>query len=190
MAGSGRPGTAVLVARRMGAPARHEEPRVGFQGDRPICGCGGGRRHWARRVGSIRGAGTPSTSTLPGFVLHGAGRGVRRIARSIRIAAVMSGVGWRLFVPLSLGMYFAQRQVFPASAHIEWPGAQPRNPWAQAFEWIRANTPVDALFALDPPPHGTVRAKMKMDFALAPNAACWRIWSKTRERRRCSRRFP
>jgi hypothetical protein len=60
---------------------------------------------------------------------------------------------WRwlaLFVPLSLGMYFTQRQVFPASQHIEWPWAQPRNQWAQAFEWIRGNTPVDALFALDP----------------------------------------
>ncbi|HKM46459.1 MAG TPA: hypothetical protein VJX69_02670 [Terriglobales bacterium] len=60
---------------------------------------------------------------------------------------------WRwlaLFVPLSLGMCFAQRQVFPASSHIEWPWAQPRNQWAQAFEWIRGNTPVDALFALDP----------------------------------------
>jgi hypothetical protein len=60
---------------------------------------------------------------------------------------------WRwlaLFVPLSLGMYFAQRQVFPASAHLEWPWAQPHNPWAQAFVWIRGNTPVDALFALDP----------------------------------------
>jgi len=60
---------------------------------------------------------------------------------------------WRwlaLFVPLSLGMYVAQRQVFPASQHIEWPWAQPRNQWAQAFEWIRGNTPVDALFALDP----------------------------------------
>ncbi len=55
-----------------------------------------------------------------------------------------------LFVPLSLGMCFAQRQLFPASAHIEWPWAQPRNLWAQAFEWIRWNTPVDALFALDP----------------------------------------
>jgi hypothetical protein len=55
-----------------------------------------------------------------------------------------------LLVPLSLGMYSAQRQLFPASAHIEWPWAQPRNPWAQAFEWIRGNTPVDALFALDP----------------------------------------
>ena len=60
---------------------------------------------------------------------------------------------WRwlvLFVPLSLGMYWAQRQLFPASAHIEWPGVAPRNPWAQAFDWIRDNTPTDALFALDP----------------------------------------
>jgi len=60
---------------------------------------------------------------------------------------------WRwlvLFVPLSLGMHFAQRQFFPASAHIEWPWAKPRNQWAHAFEWIRGNTPVDALFALDP----------------------------------------
>jgi len=61
--------------------------------------------------------------------------------------------GWRwllLFVPLSLGMYSAQRQLFPASAHIEWPGARARNPWAQAFEWIRDNTPTGALFALNP----------------------------------------
>ncbi|MBI3646722.1 MAG: hypothetical protein HY233_12250 [Acidobacteriales bacterium] len=60
---------------------------------------------------------------------------------------------WRwlvLFVPLSLGMFAAQRQLFPASAHIEWPWAQPRNPWAQAFDWIRVNTPTDALFALNP----------------------------------------
>ncbi len=55
-----------------------------------------------------------------------------------------------LFVPLALGMWFAQRQVFPVSAHVEWPWAAPRNPWAQAFDWIRVNTPVDALFALNP----------------------------------------
>ena len=47
-------------------------------------------------------------------------------------------------------MFLAQRALFPASAHIEWPGAAPRNPWAQAFVWIRQNTPVDAIFALDP----------------------------------------
>jgi hypothetical protein len=68
---------------------------------------------------------------------------------------LLQGTVWRwvvllLLVPLSSGMYSAQRQLFPASAHVEWPWAQPRNPWAQAFEWIRGNTPVDALFALDP----------------------------------------
>jgi hypothetical protein len=60
---------------------------------------------------------------------------------------------WRwltLFVPLSLGMHIAQHQVFSASQNVEWPWAQPRNRWAQAFEWIRRNTPVDALFALNP----------------------------------------
>jgi hypothetical protein len=55
-----------------------------------------------------------------------------------------------LFVPLSAGMFLAQRALFPASAHVEWPGAAPRNPWAQAFVWIRENTPLDAVFALDP----------------------------------------
>ncbi len=60
---------------------------------------------------------------------------------------------WRwlaLFVPLGVGMFVAQRSLFPESAHIEWPGAAPKNEWAQAFVWIRENTPVDAVFALDP----------------------------------------
>jgi len=60
---------------------------------------------------------------------------------------------WRwvvLFLPLCASMFYAQRQLFPASAHIEWPGATPRNPWVQAFRWVRDNTPVDAVFALDP----------------------------------------
>jgi hypothetical protein len=55
-----------------------------------------------------------------------------------------------LFVPLSVGMFVAQRVLFPASAHIEWPGAAPKNEWAQAFVWVRDDTPVDAVFALDP----------------------------------------
>jgi hypothetical protein len=60
---------------------------------------------------------------------------------------------WRwltLFVPLGLGMFVAQRALFPASAHIEWPGAAPKNPWAQAFVWIREDTPLDAVFAIAP----------------------------------------
>jgi hypothetical protein len=60
---------------------------------------------------------------------------------------------WRwlaLFIPLSAAMFAAQLALFPASAHVEWPGVTPRNQWAQAFVWIRQNTPVDAVFALDP----------------------------------------
>jgi hypothetical protein len=66
---------------------------------------------------------------------------------------VLKGRVWRwlaLFAPLSLGMFMAQRALFPASAQVEWPGAAPKNPWAQAFVWIRQNTPVNAVFALDP----------------------------------------
>jgi len=66
---------------------------------------------------------------------------------------VLRGQWWRwlaLFIPLSLGMFYAQRQIFPASAHVEGPWARPRNPWAQAFEWVRTNTPADAFFALNP----------------------------------------
>lgn len=60
---------------------------------------------------------------------------------------------WRwvaLYTPLCIGMFLAQRSLFPASAHIEWPGAAPTNPWVKAFEWIRNNTAPDAIFALDP----------------------------------------
>jgi hypothetical protein len=60
---------------------------------------------------------------------------------------------WRwlaLFMPLCAGMFYAQQQLFPASAHIEWPGIKSKNDWVQAFEWTRENTPVTAIFALDP----------------------------------------
>lgn len=55
-----------------------------------------------------------------------------------------------LFVPLCAAMCFAQLQLFPATRHVEWPGAAPENPWLRAFVWIRGNTPADAIFALDP----------------------------------------
>ena len=55
-----------------------------------------------------------------------------------------------LFLPLSAGMFYAQRQMYPATEHFEFPGAATSNAWLQAFAWIRQNTPVDSLFALDP----------------------------------------
>lgn len=55
-----------------------------------------------------------------------------------------------LFVPLAAGMFYAQRQMYPATPHLELPGVPPRNPWLQAFTWISKNTPVDDFFALDP----------------------------------------
>ena len=46
-------------------------------------------------------------------------------------------------------MFCAERTTFPYSNHLELPGIAPHNQWVQAFLWIRANTPKDALFALD-----------------------------------------
>jgi hypothetical protein len=54
-----------------------------------------------------------------------------------------------LYVVLLLTMFAAQRFTYPGSSHVEWPGLRPRNPWQQAFLWIRANTRQDAIFALD-----------------------------------------
>jgi hypothetical protein len=58
---------------------------------------------------------------------------------------------WLLvFVPLSAGMFYAQRQLYPATAHLELPGVPSHNAWVEAFRWISHNTPVDSYFALDP----------------------------------------
>ncbi|HZR27637.1 MAG TPA: hypothetical protein VFA71_02565 [Terriglobales bacterium] len=62
-----------------------------------------------------------------------------------------SVVRWvALLVPLSLAMFYAQRQLYSASNHIELPGEAPRNPWLQAYDWVRQSTPVGAYFAIDP----------------------------------------
>jgi hypothetical protein len=47
------------------------------------------------------------------------------------------------------GLFAAQRATFPNSQHIEAPWLTPANPWSRAFNWIRLNTPQNALFALD-----------------------------------------
>jgi hypothetical protein len=55
-----------------------------------------------------------------------------------------------LFLPLAAAMVLVDRTTYPASPHLEWPGASGGNSWLSAFLWIRAHTPRDAVFALDP----------------------------------------
>jgi hypothetical protein len=62
----------------------------------------------------------------------------RHIGRWLLALAVLGGA-----------MFCVQRNIYPASQHFEWPGQTPRNPWMQAFVWVRDNTPKDAFFALD-----------------------------------------
>jgi hypothetical protein len=58
---------------------------------------------------------------------------------------------WALMFGGLAGVMFAvQLDLFGHSDHAIWPGRPPRNPWAQAFLWVKANTPPNALFALDP----------------------------------------
>jgi hypothetical protein len=64
-----------------------------------------------------------------------------------------SGTRWVAFAMLAAaagGLFAAQRAAYPFSAHVEWPGMRPRNPWAQAYVWIRENTPAKAVFAANP----------------------------------------
>jgi hypothetical protein len=60
---------------------------------------------------------------------------------------------WRwllLFVPISIAMYVVDRSLYPHSHHLELPGRAVINPWNQAFDWVRENTPQNAVFALPP----------------------------------------
>lgn len=72
------------------------------------------------------------------------------------LAKVLAGrprTRWVAFVLLAAaacGLFIAQRAEYPLSAHVEWPGTPPLNPWAQAYHWIRENTPANAVFAADP----------------------------------------
>ncbi len=59
-----------------------------------------------------------------------------------RVAAVV-------YLAVLLALFTGQRITYPSSNHVEWPGLTPRNRWQQAFLWIRANTPHDAIFGLD-----------------------------------------
>ncbi|HUI83160.1 MAG TPA: hypothetical protein VL240_03005 [Candidatus Binatia bacterium] len=67
--------------------------------------------------------------------------------------SVLKSQLWRwfaVFVPLCLLMFLVQRQLFPASEHLELSGRASGNRWVQAFQWARSHTPRNAVFALDP----------------------------------------
>lgn len=47
-------------------------------------------------------------------------------------------------------MFIADRISFPDSPHLELRFTTEKSPWVRAFDWVRANTPKNAVFALDP----------------------------------------
>jgi hypothetical protein len=58
---------------------------------------------------------------------------------------------WALYLTaINGGMFLSQWMLFDNSYHLELPGRAAANPWLQAFDWVRQNTPTDATFALDP----------------------------------------
>ena len=66
---------------------------------------------------------------------------------------ILKARAWRWAVFLVIfngGMFLVQWELIDEGAHLELPGIATANPWLQAFDWIRANTPENAYFALDP----------------------------------------
>ena len=55
-----------------------------------------------------------------------------------------------IFVPLAAVNGYAQRLRYPSTQNLELPWSAPKRDWLKAFVWIRANTPKNAIFALDP----------------------------------------
>ncbi len=66
-----------------------------------------------------------------------------------RLAQRRLGIAACVYLAVLLVMFAGQRLTYPASDPVEWPGLRPRNHWQQAFLWISANTPKNAVFALD-----------------------------------------
>ena len=58
---------------------------------------------------------------------------------------------WAVFLlAFNGGMFLVQWELIDDGAHLELPGMATANPWLQAFDWIRTNSPENAYFALDP----------------------------------------
>lgn len=75
------------------------------------------------------------------------------LAGGVLMEFILKNRVWRwlaAFIPLCAVMFVTQRMLFPADSHIEWPGTGSKNQWVEAFLWVSDNTPVNAIFALDP----------------------------------------
>ncbi len=75
------------------------------------------------------------------------------LAGGLLAETVLKAKLWRwalLLAPIAAGMSYAQFDSFPNSRHVEWPGRATGNDWVEAFNWVKANTPVDAYFVLNP----------------------------------------
>lgn len=77
------------------------------------------------------------------FVLLGAGVLGEYLGRRQPWAIALISTG------LAAGMFVAARETYPHSAQIELPARTSGNPWVNTLLWIRGNTPVDAVFAVD-----------------------------------------
>ena len=55
------------------------------------------------------------------------------LAVGVNALGMFQSVVRYLFLPLAAGMFYAQRQMFPATEHIEIPGKHSNNRWLQAF---------------------------------------------------------
>jgi len=55
-----------------------------------------------------------------------------------------------LLLVTALAMFYAQRQQFPSTPHIEGPWRTATNDWVGGFQWVRDHTPPDSYFALNP----------------------------------------
>jgi hypothetical protein len=79
---------------------------------------------------------------LLGIVLLGGLIGHTLWTRPVRRPAACT-----ILAAAALAMFLTARCTYRASDPIELPGLASPNPWQQAFLWVRANTPRDAVFA-------------------------------------------
>lgn len=83
---------------------------------------------------------------IVGVLLLGCGIGAFFVKKGGRGRSIAIGG----LAALAAAMFFVQTAAFGHSDHLELPGRRPRNAYAQAFLWIRENTPRTAVFAADP----------------------------------------